>query len=129
VSRACILVVDDEKLIRWSLKERLEAAGYRVIEAESGGQALQLFDTEVDLVLLDLRLPDVDGLSVLKRTQVLRPGAPVILMTAYGTPETLREALASGARRVVSKPFNFDEMLRVITDALPSAASHPNRLS
>jgi DNA-binding NtrC family response regulator len=127
VSQACILVVDDEKLIRWSLKERLEAEGYRVIEAESGGRALELFGTEVDLVLLDLRLPDVDGLSVLKRTQNLRPGAPVILMTAYGTPETLREALASGARRVVSKPFDFDEMLSVITDALPRHASRTER--
>jgi DNA-binding NtrC family response regulator len=112
------LVVDDENLIRWALRERLEAAGFEVIEAENGRQAIESFSECVDLVLLDLRLPDLDGLSVLDRIQRSRPGAPVILMTAFGTPETVRRALANGARRVVDKPFDYDGMLRMVTEEL-----------
>jgi two-component system response regulator AtoC len=111
-------VVDDEDLIRWALRERLEGAGFAVVEAENGRQALEHFSSEVDLVLLDLRLPDLDGLSVLEKIQSSRPGAPVILMTAFGTPETVRKALANGARRVVDKPFDYDGMLRMVTEVL-----------
>jgi two-component system response regulator AtoC len=111
-------VVDDEDLIRWALRERLEAAGYEVVEAENGKRALEHFSSEVDLVLLDLRLPDLDGLSVLEKIQSSRPGAPVILMTAFGSPETVRKALASGARRVVDKPFDYDSLLQMVTEVL-----------
>jgi len=123
VSSCCVLVVDDEDLIRWALRERLEAAGYDVVEAENGQRALEHFSSDVDLVLLDLRLPDRDGLSILEEIQTSRPGAPVILMTAYGTPETVRKALANGARRVVDKPFDYDGMLQMVTEELgPGAA-------
>jgi len=128
VSACCVLVVDDEDLIRWALRERLEAAGYEVVEAENGQRALEHFSSAVDLVLLDLRLPDRDGLSVLEEIQSTRPGAPVILMTAYGTPETVQKALATGARRVVDKPFDYDGMLQMVTEVLgPEAAPgrHP----
>ena len=128
MSSCCVLVVDDEDLIRWALRERLEAAGYEVVEAENGRRALENFSSDVDLVLLDLRLPDRDGLSVLKEIQSSRPGAPVILMTAYGTPETVQKALATGARRVVDKPFDYDGMLRIVTEVLGPEATpgrHP----
>lgn len=127
MNSCCVLVVDDENLIRWSLRERLEAAGYEVLEAENGRQAIESFSDSVDLVLLDLRLPDLDGLSVLEKIQSSRPGAPVILMTAFGTPETVRRALANGARRVVDKPFDYDGMLRMVTEELRpgTTPSHP----
>jgi DNA-binding NtrC family response regulator len=120
-------VVDDENLIRWALRERLEAVGYAVIEAENGRQAIDSFSEGVDLVLLDLRLPDLDGLSVLEKIQRCKPGAPVILMTAFGTPETVRKALANGARRVVDKPFDYDGMLRLVTEELRPEATRSHQ--
>ena len=80
---ATILVVDDEQLIRWSLTERLTAEGYRVVEAETAAGALAKHDEGVDLVLLDYRLPDGDGVSVLKRIKERDPDTLVILLTAY----------------------------------------------
>ena len=118
-----ILIVDDEKLIRWSLRQRLETAGYRVLEADCGSGALACFDRDIDLVLLDLRLPDIDGLAVLRKIRQLCESAAVILMTAYGSPETVRDALAEGALGVVNKPFDFDNMLRIVAKSLPPDAA------
>jgi DNA-binding NtrC family response regulator len=113
-----VLVVDDEQLIRWSLRKHLERAGYRVADAECGGQALERLDEDTDLVLLDLRLPDSDDLSLLQEIKHRCPRCQVILMTAYGSPELAREALDHGACRVVDKPFDLDEMSRAVGEAL-----------
>jgi len=118
LTHSSILVADDEQLIRWSLRERLERAGFRVLEAENGKQALDHFQEGVDLVLLDLKLPDADGLLLLKKIKDHSPSQPVILMTAFGTQETVSEALRSGAYRVVDKPFDFDRMVRLVREAL-----------
>ena len=79
-----VLVVDDEQLIRWSLTERLSREGYRVIEAATASEALARSEDGVDLVLLDYRLPDGDGLSVLKKLKERDPDTLVILLTALG---------------------------------------------
>lgn len=121
-----ILVVDDEKLIRWSLRQRLEAAGYRVSEADSGAGALRRYNRDVDLVLLDYRLPDTDGLAVLRKIRQSRGRAPVILMTAYISPETIREARADGAFEVVPKPFDYEEILQIVAQALDADAAPPS---
>ena len=92
-----ILVVDDEPLIRWSLTERLTAEGYRVLEAETAADALAKHEEGVDLVLLDYRLPDGDGLSVLKRIKERDPETLVILLTAYSTVDRAVEAMKHGA--------------------------------
>ena len=116
-----LLIVDDEPLIRWSLGERLSGIGYEVVEAPDGAHALEQFsdsESPVDLVLLDLRLPDTDGVTVLDKIKRLRPECRVILMTAFGTPERTSEALKRGAYRVVGKPFNLDEMVRLVAEAL-----------
>src|SRR5205809_795253 len=78
-----ILVVDDEQLIRWSLATRLKEEGYRVLEAETAADALQRCREGVDLVLLDYRLPDADGLTVLKQIKEADQDTLVILLTAY----------------------------------------------
>src|SRR5712691_1356725 len=102
-----ILVVDDELLIRWSLNETLSAAGHSVTEAVDRASAIESLKTRPqppDVVLLDYRLPDSDDLGLLAAIRQMAPGAQVIIMTAFGTPEMTRQALELGAYRVISKP-------------------------
>ncbi|HXV74979.1 MAG TPA: response regulator [Candidatus Polarisedimenticolaceae bacterium] len=113
-----ILVVDDEKLIRWSLREHLRHAGYDVVLADSGRETMKTLDERVALVLLDLRLPDVGGLELCDEILRRRPGCRVIMMTAQWTPELVREALAHGVSDVLQKPFDLDEMTRAVATAL-----------
>ncbi|MGD8895903.1 MAG: response regulator, partial [Acidobacteriota bacterium] len=82
---ATVLVVDDEDLIRWSLRARLEEDGYDVDEAPDGRSALERVAGGVDLVLLDFRLPDIDGLELLRRIKGSQPETVVVLMTAHST--------------------------------------------
>jgi DNA-binding NtrC family response regulator len=113
-----VLVVDDEKLIRWSLRERLQAAGYHVSEAGDGAEALRRVDEGADLVLLDLKLPDVDGVTVLKQIKELTPETPVILMTGLPSVKTAVEAMREGAYHYVNKPIDLDELLHLAEKAL-----------
>jgi DNA-binding NtrC family response regulator len=113
-----VLVVDDEQLLRWSLRERLDQAGYRVLEAENGEQAVGHLDSDLDLVLLDYRLPDTDGLDLLKKIKRHDPDILVILMTAYSSIDSAVEAIKQGAYHYANKPFNLDEMMILVEKAL-----------
>jgi DNA-binding NtrC family response regulator len=118
--RPAVLVVDDEALIRWSLSERLGEAGYLVRQAGSGAEARQaLLDFAGDpvVVVLDLRLPDVPDLSLLKEIRLRRPDAPVIMMTAHGTGDDAREAARLGVFRLVFKPFDVNDMVNLVGSA------------
>src|SRR5215831_4979788 len=115
---ATILVVDDEPLIRYALNDRLVADGYRVVEAGTAADAIAKSAEGVDLVLLDYKLPDGDGLSVLKRIRERDPDALVILLTAHSSVEIAVEAMKQGAYHYANKPFNLDEISLLVAKAL-----------
>jgi len=116
--KATILVVDDEALIRWSLTERLRSDGYDVLEAETGHAALEKLPEGVDLVLLDYRLPDTDGVSVLRKIKEFDQDVLVILLTAYASVDTAVEAMKLGAYHFANKPFNLDDVAATVDRAL-----------
>ncbi|MBW2495602.1 MAG: sigma-54-dependent Fis family transcriptional regulator [Deltaproteobacteria bacterium] len=114
-----ILIVDDEKLIRWSLQKNLVHAGYEVLEAVDGQQALEMIEDEgADLMLLDVRMPRMSGLEVLAHTVEHHPEIPVVLMTAFSSVEGAVDAMKRGAFDYLMKPFNHDEVLLVVRKAL-----------
>jgi DNA-binding NtrC family response regulator len=118
-----VLIVEDEKLIRWSLRERLEKEGYEVREAASGKEGLEkLNEGESDLVLLDYRLPDQDGIEVLKEISRTFPDTLVIMMTAYSTVDSAVEAMKLGAYDYINKPFNMDELVLTMEKALETTS-------
>ena len=116
--KSTILVVDDEPLIRWSLTERLKSEGYEVCEAETGAAALDALSEGVDLVLLDYKLPDTDGVTVLRKIKEFDQDILVILLTAYASVETAVEAMKLGAYHFANKPFNLDEVVATVERAL-----------
>ena len=118
---ARVLIVDDEALIRWSLSERLSNAGYEVCEAGDGTSALDYFRegaSRIDVVVLDVKLPDADGLDLLKQIRRMCPTCRVVLITAFGTLDMLQDARDNGAYDMLRKPFNLDDMLQTVERAL-----------
>ena len=112
-----ILVVDDEALIRWSLLEALTSGGHAVVEAGDGASAVQAVMAAVvpfDVMLLDFRLSDSNDLALLSRLRRLAPATRIILMSAFGTAEILQEAMSLGVYRVISKPFDMNEVAPLV---------------
>ncbi len=119
---ARILVVDDEKLIRWSVGERLQRDGYEVIVAESGEKALDLVAASApDVMLLDVRLPGIDGLATLQRALALHPDVSVLMMSAHSTVDIAVEAMKHGAVDFLVKPFPFQSLDAAVQRALAAA--------
>jgi two-component system response regulator FlrC len=120
VSKVRVLVVDDEPLIRWSLREALADRGYDVTEASDGRTAMRALrdgSPVPDVVLLDYRLPDSRDLELFSQIKTLVPHGRVILMTAYGTPELTKNAVDRGAYRVLMKPFEVNDVAALIPPA------------
>lgn len=114
-----ILVIDDEKLLRWSLEQNLSKEGYNVITAEKGLEGLELFSAELpDVILLDIHLPDISGIQVLERIKKENRNTVVIMITAFGDVQTAVQTIKFGAYDFVEKPFNMDKLKILISKAL-----------
>jgi DNA-binding NtrC family response regulator len=126
---ASILVVDDEKNMCMALKILLEGDGYTVRTAETGMQALKEVQTNerVDLIISDLRMPDVDGIELLHRLQQQGLKIPLILITAYGSIEVAVEAMKKGATDFITKPFNKDVIRHIVRKTLERSIDQKGR--
>ncbi len=123
-ANAKILVIDDEHSVRWAFEKALQKAGYQVALAENGMKGLNLYKTfHPDIVLVDIRMPEMDGLKVLEHIREIDPDAQVIVMTAYTDMETTISAMKLGAYDFLSKPFNIDECLLLISRGLSARSA------
>jgi DNA-binding NtrC family response regulator len=122
-----VLVVDDEALLRWSIAELLRRNGHTVIEATSANGArdeITRASAPIDVVMLDYRLPDSHDLRLLEEVRRRLPQSAVVLMTAFGTPEMVQDAMERGAYCVLRKPFDMYSVEGLVTEAHRAARYH-----
>ena len=112
---ASIMVIDDEPLMRMTVQDALAAEGFGVMTAETGRKGIDLFKNKhVDVVITDLRLPDMDGIEILKEVKAVNPAIQVILITGFGSIDSAVNAMKEGASDYLTKPFAMDELLLII---------------
>ena len=112
-----VLVIDDEPIVRISSQRTLAPAGYDVTLAESGRAGIEIMGRETfDVILLDLKMPDMGGIDVLKVIMERWPGTKVIIVTGYSTVDTAVEALRLGAYNHIEKPFTPDSLLTAVNE-------------
>ena len=112
MSVATVLVVEDDARLRELVRRELEAVGYRVVEAASGGDGLaRALDGDIDLVVLDLNLPDVDGIEVAERLRADVGDVPILMLTARADVKSKVEGLYAGASDYLTKPFAVQELV------------------
>lgn len=118
-----ILIVDDESAVLALLRRILSTEDAEILEAQSGAEALEIARrTRLDLVILDVRLPDVSGVEVLRRVRKIDGMLPVIMITSYGSAETVRASMRLGAFDYFTKPFDSQYVRRVAREALSTRA-------
>ncbi|NTV80445.1 MAG: sigma-54-dependent Fis family transcriptional regulator, partial [Candidatus Aminicenantes bacterium] len=123
MSKNKVLIIDDERLVRWSLAQKLKGWGYEVVEAESGRAGLRALAAEgPDLLLLDMKLPDAKGTDVLEELRKSWPDLPVIMITAFGVIEDAVTAMRRGAYDFVTKPVDDAKLQSTMAHALEAAA-------
>jgi DNA-binding NtrC family response regulator len=117
---ANVIVADDETLLRWALGQRLSRDGHVVSEAMDGATALDLLAvvSPPTVVVLDVKLPDMSGLAVLEEIGRRRPDAAVVMMTAYWAAGALEQARRLGARALLAKPVDLDQVAAAVDEAL-----------
>jgi two-component system chemotaxis response regulator CheY len=116
---AKILIADDAAFMRMRCGKLLQVHGHTIVEAENGREAVDKFTSEqVDVVLLDITMPEMDGLTALREIKKLDPDARVAMVTAIGQQQVVMEALQSGARDFVVKPFQPERVLAAVEKLL-----------
>ncbi|MFZ7946513.1 MULTISPECIES: response regulator [Bacillaceae] len=119
-----ILIVDDQFGIRILLNEVFQKEGYQTFQAANGVQALEIVTKhDPDLVLLDMKIPGMDGIEILKRMKVIDPDIRVIIMTAYGELDMIQEAKDLGAITHFAKPFDIDDIRAAVRKHIPQKAN------
>jgi two-component system, chemotaxis family, chemotaxis protein CheY len=114
-----ILIVDDAEFLRVRISRMLTSNGYEVVEADNGANAVNKYkEARPDAVLMDITMPEMDGLAALKAIRAVDPAARVVMLTALGQESVVLEAIKSGARDFVVKPFEPDRVLAAISRAL-----------
>ena len=115
-----ILIADDAAFMRKMIRSALSSAGYtNFIEAQNGAEAVRLFASEnPDLVLLDVTMPEMDGLEALKRIMAISPSAKVVMCSAIGQDGTIMEAVRSGASEFIVKPFKKEQLSELVMGLL-----------
>jgi len=115
-----ILIADDAAFMRKLIRSTLTAAGYsNFIEARNGAEAVKLFASEnPELVLLDVTMPEMDGLEALKRIMAISPSARVVMCSAIGQDGTIMEAIRSGASEFIVKPFKKEQLVDLVANLL-----------
>jgi DNA-binding NtrC family response regulator len=129
-ARGQILIVDDGPMICQSCKEILEYEGYLVDMAYSGEEGLKkVSEKKFDLILLDIAMPDISGLTLLKKMRAEQKNTPVVMITAYSTVEAAVEAMKLGARDFVQKPFTPEELSQVVRSVIVEKGAMAERIS
>jgi len=120
MSDKLILIADDAAFMRKMIRSTLAASGYtNFIEAQNGAEAVRLFASEnPDLVLLDVTMPEMDGLEALKRIMAISPSAKVVMCSAIGQDGTIMEAVRSGASEFIVKPFKKEQLSELVMGLL-----------
>ena len=127
MARGSVLVVEDDSAIRRGLVDALSFAGYSVTESRDGSDAVQLaLEMPIDLVLLDVMLPGVDGFAILKQLRQAKPTLPVIMVTARGAEDDRVHGFRGGADDYVVKPFSAKELLARVEAVLRRSPERPD---
>ncbi|MFW5975344.1 MAG: response regulator [Desulfosalsimonas sp.] len=123
-SKAAILLVDDEEEFVNTLAERLEIRGFQPEVATSGQQAVELMEKRnFDVMVLDVKMPGMDGLQVMEKARTLRPDLPVILLTGHGSADDGVQGMHQGAFDFLMKPLDIDDLISKIREALAESSS------
>ena len=125
-----ILLTDDNTEFSLNLKDILETKGYEVFIANNGFSALDFVRyNKVNLVLMDIKMPVMDGVETFKKMKPLIPSVPVIMLTGFALEEMIRECIQHGVYGCLSKPLDFDELFSTIEHVLPDRQKHPGEMT
>jgi DNA-binding NtrC family response regulator len=119
MSKGRILVIDDEGIVRTSCVRTLKPEGYDVVSAQNGSEGLRMLEErKFDVVLTDLKMPDIDGIEVLRKVRETWPDTEVIIITGYQTVDTAVKSIKLGAFDYIEKPFTPDTLIAAVTNAM-----------
>jgi DNA-binding NtrC family response regulator len=119
VANVKTLIVDDDPIVLDSCKRVLEAEGFEVCLVPSADQALEVMKNNTfDILLIDVKMPERDGMYLMRAVKKQWPEVPIVVMSGYPTPETIAEGLQSGAEEFIAKPFTPDEFLEIVRQVL-----------